>query len=107
MSKMRVSFNLLGLALDAVADYYPRVEAQTYGDPAYCYPAEGGYAEITALSCAGKDALFLLDGDLRDDLEQLAYDACVESDERRREDARVEDYIRRHYYLRETSYDAF
>lgn len=84
---MNITFTCFGLAFAAECDYEPHVPAQLYGPPERCYPAEGGTAEITALTVDGKDALFLMAGDLADDLNAAAYEACVADMESQREDA--------------------
>ena len=95
---MEVSFTYIGLEFQATVDYEPLVPAQLYGPPENCYPAEGGYAEITELSCDGKDASFLLRSNLSEELSEAAYEACVEEEascreeaEEARADARKED----------------
>ena len=83
---MNVTFLHIGLKFTAEADFEPLVPARISGAPESCYPAEGGSAEITALTVDGKDASFLLDSDLADDLSDAAYEACCESIEAQREE---------------------
>ena len=84
---MHITFKCFGLEFAAECDYEPYVPAQLYGPPERCYPEEGGYAGITSLTVDGKDAMFMLTGDLADDLNACAFDACEESVQARREDA--------------------
>lgn len=87
MGQMQVTFDHIGLTFEAEVDYEPYVAAQLYGPPENCSPEEGGTAEITALTCDGKDALFLVQSEIGEDLNSAAYDACVTSVESDRQQA--------------------
>ena len=96
---MNINFLAMGLEFDAEVDYEPYRPAQLYGPPENCSPAEGGTAEITALRCGKFDALFLLDGDSADELNDAAYDACIAHEQYEREsaaEARAEDRAERY-----------
>lgn len=84
---MNVTFTLWGMTFAAEVDYEHYVPARVSGPPEDCYPEEGGTAEITALNCGNADALFLLDSDLADELNEAAYEACVASVQSMREEA--------------------
>ena len=84
---MHIEFSAIGLTLTAEVDYEPFQRGVYSGPPENCYPDEGGYAEITKLECAGKDALFLLDSDHADDINEAAYQACCGDVESMREQA--------------------
>ena len=97
---MKITFSLYGLTFVAEADYERLVPARISGPPENCYPAEGGYAEITALKCNGYDAMFLLESDLADALNDTAYEACVEQVERDQESAQEDRAAERAYERR-------
>lgn len=94
---MRITFTHIGLLFVAEADYEPLVPARISGPPEHCYPAEGGNADITALTCYGADASFLLESDLSDALADAAYEACVERVESDRESAQEDRAAERAY----------
>ena len=97
---MKIEFSLYGLMFRAEGDYEPLVPARISGPPENCYPAEGGSADITALSVDGSDASFLLESDLADALADAAYDACVEQVASDREDAQEDRAAERAYERR-------
>jgi len=75
---LSVTFPLYGLTFNAEVDYEHLVPARISGPPEDSYPAEGGSAEITALSVDGADAIFLMGSDLSFALNEAAYEACLE-----------------------------
>ena len=83
---MNVTFDHLGLTFTAAVDYEPYVPARISGPPEDCYPEEGGGATVTELACNGKDASFLLASDIAEDLNDAAYQACVDAIEYRRQE---------------------
>ena len=97
---MTVTFSFVGLEFVAECDYEPLIPAQLYGAPENCAPAEGGNAEITALKCNGYDAMFLLESDLADALNDAAYEACCEQVASDRESAQEDRAAERAYERR-------
>ena len=84
---MNVTFHHIGLTFVAQVDYERAIPARISGPPEDCYPAEGGTADITALEVEGTDASFLLASTIAGELNDAAYQACVDQIERDREDA--------------------
>jgi hypothetical protein len=90
---MTITFRAHGLKFEAEVDYTPLIPGRFSGPPERCYPDEGGECEITALTCDGKDALFLLASmDLAPDIESAAADAAEEALRDARDQARIDAY---------------
>lgn len=80
-----MKFSLLGLDFEADVDCTPYKPAKVYGDPDDCYPEEGGEIDVTALTCEGHNAMYLLGSDLEDDIlaaiEAALNDECAANDQ--------------------------
>lgn len=73
---MKIEFCVKGLSLSAEVAVEPYVPAKTWGRPENCHPAEGGEIEFETLECNGKDAMFLLQSNFRDEIEMAALDVA-------------------------------
>lgn len=73
---MDISFPALGLTFDAEVSYSPMIPGRYSGPPENCYPDEPAELEILSLTCEGKDAMFLLDSTVFEDIEQAAFEAA-------------------------------
>ena len=57
-----------GLDLEGTATFYPGRPGRTFGPPEKCYPDEPAEVDVDTLTCEGKNALFLLDSSLSDEI---------------------------------------
>jgi len=71
-----VSFSLFGLDFEATGDFEPEVPARLHGHPDSWEEGEGAYFEFHTLTCDGKDAIFLTESSLLDDLINAAAEAA-------------------------------
>lgn len=94
---MNVTFSLLGLTFEAEAYIEPFVRGKYSGPPETCYPDEGGYAEVSALTCNGANAMFLMDSELKDEIEGAVYDAAEKAAEHARQEAQADAAAERAY----------
>ena len=69
-----------GLDFTGTALFYPGRPGQFSGPPEKCYPDEPDEVEILTLLCGGKDAMFLLESDLGEDI-QTAIEESFEPDD--------------------------
>jgi hypothetical protein len=73
---MQVEFNVIGLSLSGQV-YVKEAQPFCYaGHPDDWQEGEEAEVKIESLECGGKDALFLLDSDLVDEIETAAYNAA-------------------------------
>jgi hypothetical protein len=70
-----VDINVLGLDLEATGYYTPGDPGRLSGPPEKCYPPEASEFEFHTLTCEGKDAMFLLDSTMDDDIHMAAIEA--------------------------------
>ena len=88
---MNVLIEWSEIELEAACNYWPVVEGRYSGPPEKCFESYGGEVEILSLRCGDEDASFLLKSpEIREELHDLAYDACVKRDEADRREAEAD-----------------
>lgn len=76
---MHITFNAIGLNFDAEISYISATPGRYSGPPEDCYPDEPAELEfISLVTYSGKDAMFLLESNCAEDIEQAAYEAAEE-----------------------------
>lgn len=74
---MHITFNAIGLNFDAEISYIPETPGRYSGPPEDCYPDEPAELDfISLVTYSGKDAMFLLESNCAEDIEQAAYEAA-------------------------------
>lgn len=72
---MNITFRAIGLSFEADVSYRAGCKGRTWGRPEDCYEAEPDEIEFESLVCEDRDASFLLDSSVSDEL----YDAAMEA----------------------------
>lgn len=76
---MHITFNAIGLSFDAEISYTSATPGRYSGPPEDCYPDEPAELDfISLVTYSGKDAMFLLESNCAEDIEQAAYEAAEE-----------------------------
>jgi hypothetical protein len=70
---MKIDFDACGLRFRADVHFDPGVPAFISGRPEDCHEGEPPEVDFRSLTCGGRDAMFLLDCDLTEEI----YDAAI------------------------------